>query len=299
MAFENTTNLDQVMQEGLARFEETIGPGSPGDPADPGPASGSPADPPKTTATKEEAGGSPPVADPEHPEAGQKPSESKPPGKRFGSVEEAEAAKVAAEAARTAAEERENTRETFVAETREKTLVAIDELDPDAATYRKEVAKIQAKEEREIRAYDREHQLPAPQAPPPARAPETGPDPDLQAGIDYVDAQAKEAGIDPADALYIRCCQTAPRVDAQGNPLLFKDQVAWAIAETKNYQKAQRDRYLEEQRQAAAGKGRANQETHEFLGRRGAGPSGRAAEETIPVVSLEDAIRSVQEERKL
>jgi len=133
----------------------------------------------------------------------------------------------AAEAAAAAAQRAQQVEE-YEINRRAEALNQIEKLDPEATDYPQAVARIQAAAEKEIRAFVAAAPGPAATTPP---GPAGLPDEDPQAvAIEAVTAATAAAGIDfKTDAVFRHF---AGRAD-DGQPL--KDQVAWAIGQTKNH----------------------------------------------------------------
>ena len=194
----------------------------------------------------------------------------------------------------------------FAADRHEQALTAIEDLDPDDDEYRKNVARIWAEKDRDIRRYERGHGLmEAPGAIPAAAKTETPPGTEESTVSEqwaYVGTKAKEAGKEAGidfskDEFFTMVCQSAPTKDEKGTPMTFDEQIDWAITKTKNYHSTLIAGKAAE-REAADLKAREHQERET--------PMGRSSSE-IPLtgkdsgkpVSLDDAIESAREERRL
>jgi len=191
------------------------------------------------------------------------------------------------------AEKVEGDIEEFAIETHEKALTAIDELDPDADEYKKEVATIWSKKDRDIRRFEREHavEMPSVATPSAGAEKETPEEKELQEARDHVKEVAKEAGLDPEDEFFKVKCSEAPKKDDQGKPMKFDEQLTWAINETKKY-------HSQIKAPAADEKSKKKQEEELAMGRAGAGKVEEKKEEE-KTVSLDDAVESAKDDSRL
>jgi len=138
----------------------------------------------------------------------------------------------------------------------------LEELDPDDDGYEDRVAELWTDRDSDIYVYQQEllnnQARPAPQ-------PDTGQVQEEDGASDliaYLEAQAQEAGIDPADKHFQLVCKNTPAQDAQGNPIPYEDQVKEAIDKTLQYHAEFRDR----QRESAQARGSQAQEEDIPLG---------------------------------
>lgn len=204
--------------------------------------------------------------------------------------------------------------EEYAANEYEKALTQIDELDADAEDYQKQVARIFARRDLAIKNYEREHGIQteseassAESEGPSAettKGPEISDDDDDQTTVkkllEFRDAEATRAGIDPTDKHFLLECRNTPSIDEKGKQIPFKDQVQWAIDETKKYHAAQEQAIHNAQRQKNERKAQEEQAQHLPMGRSSTpikNESGKE-KETKPV-SLDDALESAKELRTL
>lgn len=193
--------------------------------------------------------------------------------------------------------------EEFAEKRYEEALSSIDELDPDDAEYNKNVAKIWAKRDGEIRLYEREHGLTGARETAPATV-ETGtgktPEEEETAARAYVAQKATEAKIDPKDPGWQFLCTQAP-TEIGGKVLSFEEQVAWAIEEKKNYDayRTSRQGMTDAEKEAEAKKKSEQRQNQELPLGRGPSSTKKAGEETAKPVTLDDALQMVMEERTL
>jgi hypothetical protein len=196
---------------------------------------------------------------------------------------------------------------TYAKEANRKALKAIDELDPDAEDYQGQVAEIQARVYGDIRRYEREKENKKPK-PGGALSGERGEsgkgasDEVLRIAQAHVRDVAEKNQINPDDEYFRMVCTTAPTVDEKGLPMDFDTQILWAVHKTKTYQAELQGAHGtqgEQGRQNAANrKAAATQEENLAMGR--STPQQRRSEmETARPVSLDDAIESALESRRL
>jgi len=179
----------------------------------------------------------------------------------------------------------------FITERHEQALVDIDDLDPDSEEYRKDVSRIWAQKDVDIDAKRRAQETED-------GSQESG-DGNQETDVwDDVSAQARAAEIDPADDYFRMICTFAPTKDAEGNAMPMKDQIDWAITQTKQYNTKQEQQFQDRQKKAAERKSEEHQDENLTLGR---SPADRAAlkPEKTPVVTIDAALESALEERRL
>jgi hypothetical protein len=184
----------------------------------------------------------------------------------------------------------------FMADEHEKALDAIDGLDPDDEGYRKDVARIWAEKDSAVEVRKRDlYQTEEAETPAPAAETDAS---DESKGWDVVESRARDEEIDPEDQHFLDSCTLAPRKGADGNELSFEEQIDWAVHRTKDYHTKQERQFRERQKKAAKKKSDAHQEENLPLGR---SPADRRAEvpDKVPVVTLNDAVEGVLEERRL
>lgn len=178
----------------------------------------------------------------------------------------------------------------YMTERHEQALTDIDDLDPDDAEYRKDVSRIWATKDVDIDVKRRAQGVEV-----------EGQETEGQKKTDVWDdvtTSAKAADIDPEDDYFRMICTFAPTEDVEGKPMPFKDQIAWAITQTKEYHKNQELQFQERQRKAAEKKSEEHQDENLPLGRSPAERTNLKPEETRPV-TLDDALESALEERRL
>lgn len=196
---------------------------------------------------------------------------------------------------------------------RSKMLDDIDALDPEMPNYKTEVAKLQAKADREIieegqKRFSKPSSAPQPpqeEAPVPPAAPDqpVPPDPDNDKVREYaVSVITKpEIGLKADDPLFWTYASQAPTHDDQGKQLSIDEQIVWAVEQrnktlTPYLPKKDPQKEIED---AAAAAG-AHQAAEQPLGRGG-------SQRTVPdnsggadqKFSLADAIDSGLERRRL
>jgi len=228
--------------------------------------------------------------------------------KRITDLETAEKRKAELEKAETEAED-------FATDCYEKALLAIDELDADADDYQKQVAKIFAKRDGDIRRFEREQGVSTTPdettSPAESRQPDGGQetfevseddDAETQAKkvVVYRDNKAKEAGIEPEDEHFLLVCRSTPNVDAEGKELTIPEQVQWAIDETIKYHSSQEKNFRTSLKTEITDKNKKQQEEDLALGRSTTTtPAEKKDEDESKPVSLDDALEKVREERVL
>lgn len=183
----------------------------------------------------------------------------------------------------------------YMAERHEQALTEIDALDPDSEGYRKDVSRIWARKDVDIEAKRRE-QAEDQRSEDREQRSDAG---DLKTDVwDDVTSQARAAEIDPEDDYFRMICTFAPTEDAEGKPMPMKDQIDWAITRTKQYHAKQEQQFQDKQQKAAEKKSEAHQDENLPLGRSAADRTALKPEKT-PVVTLNDALESALEERRL
>ncbi len=180
----------------------------------------------------------------------------------------------------------------FAVERHEESLKEIDELDPDDADYQKNVATIWAKKDRGIRNFEIEHDVGLKTT---VQKPEEDTDEDA---LEHVEEIAKKHGIDPKDKFFLINCAQAPTEDEKGEHIDFEKQIEWAVNETKNYIELHEKRIRESQKSEAEKKAKENQEQELPLGKSTTEVVTEKEEGDKPV-SLDDALESAAEERRL
>lgn len=125
--------------------------------------------------------------------------------------------------------------EEFAVSRRVQLLDEIGALDPDAADYTQQVAKLQAKADKDIYLAGRQYAVKPPAASPPANpdAPKVTPE-QVQDYVRSYIAQPK-IGIKADDSYFWLVCASAPATDAKGNKLTLDQQITWAVQQTKSY----------------------------------------------------------------
>ena len=113
-----------------------------------------------------------------------------------------------------------------------------------------------------------------------------------------VEEQARGAGIDPDDDYFRMACSFTPTEGPDGQKLTFEEQTDFAIRQTKDYHTKQEQRFQDRQKDAADKKSKEHQEENLPLGRSAADRS-EAKPPQPKVVTLDDALESVMEERQL
>jgi hypothetical protein len=245
---ENTPNLDVIMRDGLEQFD-VIPPNNPQD------------EPGSNAAPLGLSEPSPsPKAPPAAPEASPAPNNAAAPPETGQTIEQRykalEAAfttksqKLAELEAKINAERETHERaeaqnlaatefETFAAERRATLLNEIDALDPDAEDYRVQVAKLQAKCDRDILLASQKVVTPAPRAAAasPNAAADTPAAPTREEIIAYVRQKitTPEIGLAPDDRYFWMMCSQAPEAKPDGTKATLDDQIAWAAEQTKQY----------------------------------------------------------------
>jgi len=181
----------------------------------------------------------------------------------------------------------------FAVDKNEEALKAIEELDPDDDEYQKDVAKIWAKKDGDIREFVREH----PGASGTEEGAATGTDETTDAQK-HVKELAKNADVDPEDEYFKLVCQQAPTKDGEGKPMNFDQQIDWAINKTKNYLGLHKQGFQKGLEEAAEAKTKKEQEAALVLGKGSEEKPTIELEEGKPV-SLDDAVESALEERRI
>jgi len=245
-AAENTPNLDVIMRDGLEQFD-VIPPNNPQD--EPGSN-----DTPLGLSEPSSSPGAPPAA----PEAPPAPNNAAAPPETGQTIEQRykalEAAfttksqKLAELEAKINAEREKHERaeaqnlaaaefETFAVERRATLLNEIDALDPDAEDYRVQVAKLQAKCDRDILMASQKIITTPPAAPASQPAAATAAEPTREEIISYIREKitSPENGLSADDKYFWMMCGQAPAKDQNGKELTYDEQIAWAVAQTKQY----------------------------------------------------------------
>jgi len=183
----------------------------------------------------------------------------------------------------------------FAVERHKESLIAIDALDPDDEKYQDDVAKIWAKKDRDIRHFEHEYNVE-----PVITGRQMGSEKDTdEVALEHVQAIAQENDIDPNDELFVSYCTQAPTEDEDGVHIDFEKQVDWAVKKTKNYLKLHEKQYQERQKAEAEKTTRKNQEEEIPLGRSTSDIVPEKDKEENKQVSLDDALETVAEERRL
>jgi len=181
----------------------------------------------------------------------------------------------------------------FAVDKNEEALKAIEELDPDDDEYQKDVAKIWAKKDGDIREFIREH--------PGASGTEEGATTETDQTTDaqnHVKELAKKADVDPEDEYFKLICQQTPTEDGEGKPMNFDQQIDWAINKTKNYLGLHKQGFQKGLEEAAEDKTKKEQEAALPLGK-GAEEKPTVETDEVKPVSLDDAVESSLEERRI
>jgi len=183
----------------------------------------------------------------------------------------------------------------YSAKRHEEALEAIDALDPDEEDYQAEVGKVWAAKDRDVRRFERENPiLDQTTTNEPNQTPGEGAE---QEAMGFVSQAAEKAGIDPDDEHFKLVCRTTPLQDHTGKEMSFPEQVDWAINQTRQYKKAQEQNFQETLKERAARKAEEAQDQGLPMGRSAAART--PMEDAPPIVSLDDALMSAQEERRL
>lgn len=198
------------------------------------------------------------------------------------------------------AEKERKTREAAIYEysigRNEEALKEIGDLDPEDEDHQKKVAEIWARATGDTRQFEPEIESITPSdddgksIPASADNGNTSPaDAGNGAGTDsdiikYVDDTAVAAGIDPGDLTFQHYAGIAPVSDQDGKAMTLKDQVQWAIEETKKHEATKRTKILSE--------------AEIPLSRSGIGRVSGGKEETKPV-SMDAALSEIEEDRRL
>ena len=350
---ETTIDLNQVMEEGMAKFQEELDLAARepedggrtsedgGRPEDGGPATDDAREPEAGTT---ETGDQPPEEDGEpgdtagtregetqdEPEPEGREGETPPPVDNRVQLEldrirqenarlraDLETARTA-EAMRKAQGERDEKLLEFMEDQHEKAQEEIDNLDPEDEGYRKAVARVWARNELAVEAWKRDNPVSV-EAPAPSEdggrpedggrtaedggRPDGGREPEGQASDGArawgdVESLARNDGIDPSDDYFQMICTYAPDRAKDGHALTFEEQVGWAVQKTKDYHQKQERQFRQRQEKAAREKSEHHQAENLPLG---ASPATRSAPkpEDVPPVTLDDAIESAKEERRL
>ena len=228
------------------------------------------------------------------------------------------------EAERIARADRDDKLLDFMADEHEKAQEEIDKLDPEDPGYRKAVSRIQAGTALAVERWKRDNPVkvkpetpsgekakpedenaPSGEETPPKEGQGADADREPEAGADTLDqtwetakAIARESKIDPEDEYFRMACIHAPSQDKHGQPLSLEDQVAWAVQATKNYITKQERQFKAQQEKAAKKKSDDHQAENLPLGRT---PATRTEPkpEDAPPVTLDSAVDSALEERRL
>ena len=187
--------------------------------------------------------------------------------------------------------------EEYAVERHKESLTEIDALDPDDKEYQDKVAIIWAKKDRDIRKFEREHSTDLP-VPEPAKKEEKEEDPEKDA-LKLVKTTAKDNEIDPDDPLFMAFCSQAPIENEDGTHIPFKEQIEWAVQKTKNYLARHEKRYQDQQKEDAEKASKEHQKKEMPLGRSATDIEVEKKEDKLKPVSLDDAIESAANERRL
>ena len=188
----------------------------------------------------------------------------------------------------------------YATERHEQALTEIEELDPEDTAYQKKVARYWAEKDRDIRRYEREHGLMdvavAPAAAAKTETPSGTGESTVSEQWEYVGTKAKEAGIDfNKDEFFKLVCGTAPTKDGKGTPMTYDEQIDWAITKTKNYHSTL---IASKTTEVVDLKAKEHQQRETPMGKSSSDvPS--AGKEAGKPVSLDDAVESAKEERRL
>ncbi len=199
--------------------------------------------------------------------------------------------------------------ETFAEQKRMAMLNDIDALEPDDKDYKTQVAKVQARYDKEMFKASQKLILPAvpvEQAPPVPAAPAVKhevPPAGVANEIEQVKAYTREFiakpenGFKPDDPAFWGYAAQAPDTDEHGNPLTLDDQIRWAMEQTETYHASIRSQPSQQSADAAA----ANRAHLDMpMGRAASGtPPGPGAKEDNTPYGLSDALADATEARRL
>jgi hypothetical protein len=199
--------------------------------------------------------------------------------------------------------------EAFAIDRRTKLLDEIDALDPDAPDYRKQVASAQARTDRDILQASMKYAsiaglpttpatTPAPAAPTPAPS---GNEPSTEQITAYVREAitAPEIGLAADDILFWNYAAQAPDKDVNGKSIPLDEQIRWAVEQTQSYHAKINPNDKTKEISAAASTAAANSRKEMPLGRASSGaPPPSTGDDNTPV-SLNDAIDSANNLRRL
>jgi len=197
--------------------------------------------------------------------------------------------------------------ETFATERRTKLLDEIDALDPDSADYRKQVASAQARTDRDILQASMKYasiaSLPTTPAitPAPAAPAPSGNEPSTDQITAYVREAitAPEIGLAADDILFWNYAAQAPDKDVNGKSIPLDEQIRWAVEQTQSYHAKINPNDKSKEISDAAKTAAANSRREMPIGRASSGaPPPSAGDENTPV-SLNDAIDSANNLRRL
>lgn len=191
-------------------------------------------------------------------------------------------------------------------------LDAINDLDPEADDYDETVAGILADKDTDINLFVAEHGVPMTvieETTPPDSGDETKPGENAGLPADatpeqaktYMEDRVKKAGIDPADAFFLNTSRLIPKTDPDtGQPILtFDDQIDFAIKTTQKYRDSITTGIKTEQQKEADRIALENQKRGLTLDASIADPVPKDEDKDPPVVTLENALDSAAEERRL
>jgi hypothetical protein len=189
-----------------------------------------------------------------------------------------------------------------------KALKEIDTLDPEDPGYQEKVADIWAKKDVDVASWVDEHRPgpPAPEAVPAIPEAVDGGQPPSTAGsdpatdpMDYANAQAVAAGIDPGDLFFVNACKSVPRRAADGRLRTLQEMVSQVITDTQSYHRSQRERFARETETAAAGLARQHQEVNQPMGASPARVPAPAQPAPARRIAISDALDAIEAERRL
>jgi hypothetical protein len=317
-------DIDQAMRDGQAVFDGTAdvepGGGESGEPAGieqhPAQAGPAAAPPPAGTENPAAAGTEPPAAERprftshEEAEKGYKNLQREKTllEQRLQKMEQEQATAQQAEALRAEQAARDQQFIDYAAERNTRAIDEIDQLDPDAPDYKKQVALCWARANLDIRNHEKEHGAGAPAAKPKptenAGPPSGGADNSRDTEAESVrqavgDILAKDHGMDRDDPVFWFYAQRTPDKDAAGKALTLAEQIQAAVQQTQAYHDAIIQKRQKADADAASKKGQEAQLRDLPMGR-------SVSEQKAPdpgvenrPVSLTDAVESALEQRRL
>lgn len=205
----------------------------------------------------------------------------------------------------------------YCTERHEQALTEIDQLDPEAADYRKKAANIWAKKDADIRRKDMDMRpvvaatvadkgaAGTEPAAGTARTPAgDGAAADSAAQVhQYVEETIAAAGLPSDDPLFWMYAQQAPEKDAAGAPLDLDRQIEWALEKTNNYRASLLEGANKKKTDEANARGRQEQLRTQPMGRvateRGTSPGDGKEDGNLKPVSLDEAVEFALEKRRL